>query len=264
MKGICLKKREERLNQLIGILQKKNGASIRDLASLLDVSEMTVRRDVDILKEQNIIVNLNGTIILNAENSLSQGEERYSLTQATASFVKEKVRIGQFAASLIQEDECVIIDNGSTTEYLAENINKDIKMTVLTCNLNILMKIYNNPKTTIVFGGGYFHPDTSLFESPESIYLIKRTRASKVFVSAAGIHEDLGVTCMNRYELETKEMILCSGAEKILVVDSSKFGMVRPYFFAELSEFDTIITDENIPEEWIGRIRDEGITLHIV
>lgn len=259
-----MRKKEERLNRLIEILQKKSGATIRDLSSLLDVSEMTVRRDLEILKEKNIVLNLNGAAIYNMKNTLQNGEEGYSLTLATTSHVKEKAQIGQYAASLIKEDDCIIIDNGSTMEYLAENIAADIKVTVLTCNLNILNKIYTNPNISIVFGGGYFHSDTALFESPESISLIKKTRATKVFVSAAGIHESLGVTCMSNYELETKRSIIKSGAEKILMVDFSKFGVIKPCFFAELVSFDKIITDKNISEEWIELIKSSGIELVIV
>ena len=116
---------------------------------------------------------------------------------ATRSHAKEKERIGKFAASLIQQDDCVIIDNGSTVEYLADSIAKDMKVTVFTCNLNILNKICSNPNISIIFGGGYYHPDTTLFESAENITLIKNIRATKVFASAAGVHDTMGVTCMN-------------------------------------------------------------------
>ena len=183
---------------------------------------------------------------------------------ATRSHAKEKERIGKFAASLIQQDDCVIIDNGSTVEYLADSIAKDMKVTVFTCNLNILNKICSNPNISIIFGGGYYHPDTTLFESAENITLIKNIRATKVFASAAGVHDTMGVTCMNNYELEIKQTIIQSGAEKILLVDSSKFGMIKPCFVTELDIFDRIITDKNISEEWIQLIQEKGIELDMV
>ena len=103
-----------------------------------------------------------------------------------------------------------------------------------------------------------------MFESSENITLIKNIRATKVFASAAGVHETMGVTCMNNYELEIKQAIIQSGAEKILLADSSKFGVIKPCFITDIDIFDRIITDTNISEEWIQLIRDKGIHLDIV
>lgn len=102
-----------------------------------------------------------------------------------------------------------------------------------------------------------------MFESPEGISLIKKTRATKVFVSAAGVHENLGVTCSNNYEVLTKQAIINSSLEKILLVDSSKFGVVKSAYFADLDDFDTIITDDGISNEWKEIIHTKGIKLII-
>lgn len=259
-----MSKKEERLNRLIEILKKQNGATIRDLAQVLDVSEMTVRRDMDTLKAKNVILDIPGAAVLNTQFAHDKEEDAYQLSMATRSHAKEKEQIGKFAASLIQPDDCVIIDNGSTVEYLADNIPKDTKMTVFTCNLNILNKICNNPNISIIFGGGYYHPDTTLFESAENITLIKNIRATKVFASAAGVHDTMGVTCMNNYELEIKQTIIQSGAEKILLADSSKFGVIKPCFLTNLDVFDRIITDTGLSEEWVQMIEDKGIRLDMV
>lgn len=259
-----MSKKEQRLNRLIEILKKQNGATIRELAQLLDVSEMTVRRDLDTLKAKNMILDIPGAAVLNTQYVYNREGDKYQLSKATHAYVNEKERIGMFAASLIRPDDCVIIDNGSTVEYLADNIAKDTKMTIFTCNLNILNKICNNPNISIIFGGGYYHPDTTLFESAENVTLIKNIRATKVFASAAGVHETMGVTCMNNYELEIKQAVIQSGAEKILLTDSSKFGVIRPCFITDIDIFDRIITDTNISEEWIQLIQDRGIHLDLV
>lgn len=259
-----MSKKEERLNRLIEILRKQNGATIKDLSQLLDVSEMTVRRDMDTLKAQNMILDIPGAAVLNTQHSYSEEEEAYQLSRATRSHAGEKERIGRFAASLIRLDDCIMIDNGSTVEYLADNIAKDTKMTIFTCNLNILNKICNNPNISIIFGGGYYHPDTTLFESSENITLIKNIRATKVFASAAGVHDKMGVTCMNNYELDIKQAIIQSGAEKILLVDSSKFGVIKPCFLTELDSFDRVITDSSLSSEWEEIIRQKGLKLDMV
>lgn len=257
-----MSKKDERLNRIVDILKKRNSAAIKELAVMMDVSEMTIRRDLETLKENDVILDIPGVAVLKTAN-LGEMDE-YLLSTATAFHAKEKERIGKYAASLIHDDDCVMIDNGSTTECLADNISPEKKITVFTCNLNILNKVCNGPNVSIIFGGGYYHPDTTLFECQESIELLKKVRATKVFVSAAGVHETMGVTGMNRYELETKRGLIQVGAQKILLVDSSKFGKIKPCFIADVDAFDMIITDTGLPKEWRKIILEKGIQLEIV
>ena len=103
-----------------------------------------------------------------------------------------------------------------------------------------------------------------MFESRESLELIRRTRARKVFVSAAGIHDSLGATCTSTYEVESKREILKASMEKILLVDSSKFGQVYENFICEITAFDLIITDKNLSDEWVRIIENAGIRYTLV
>lgn len=262
--GIHVSKKDERLNHIMQILQRQNGIAIRELAAILDVSEMTVRRDLEALKNRGIVLDVPGVAVLNPQSTQGADEDSYHLSIATKAHMKEKERIGKYAASLIEQDDCIIIDNGSTVEYLADNIPKDIKITVFTCNLNILNKVCNNPNISVIFGGGYYHPDTSLFECQESIHLIEGIRATKVFASAAGVHDKMGATCMNNYEVNTKQAIIQAGVEKILLVDSSKFGITKPYFQSDLNIFDRVITDEALSDEWTELLREQGIMVEKV
>lgn len=258
-----MNKKLKRLEALTDIIKNKNGLTIKTLSSILNISEMTVRRDLEVLKEREIALIFNGVIMYN-NKKINTSTNTYLLALAVTSNIDEKSIIGKYAASLIEENDCVIIDNGSTVEYLARNISKDINIMVLTFNLNVVNEISRNPNISIVFGGGYYHPDTSLFESVESISLINKTRANKVFISAAGVHQSLGVTCSNNYEIETKKTILRLGAENILLVDSSKFGIIKPFFFADIKSFNKIITDSGITDDWIKIINDLEIELIIL
>ncbi|GAA0077480.1 DeoR family transcriptional regulator [Clostridium sp. CTA-5] len=259
-----MNKKFQRANKLIEILKEKNGASVKELAAILGVSEMTIRRDLNVLKANNIVSNVYGATIYNPANNIEKLSTSYDINNELIRQEKEKAKIGKAAASLILEGDIIIIDAGTTTEKLAQSINDDIKLTALFYNINILLALKNKQNIKLIFSGGYFHPNTQMFESTEGISLIKNIRATKVFISAAGIHEQLGVTCSNNYEVPTKRAIIGSSLEKILLVDSEKFGIVKSSYFANLNEFNTIITDSNIPKEWIEHIQNLGIKLIIV
>ena len=258
-----MSKKLQRANKIIEILKEKNGASVKELASILNVSEMTIRRDLNILKSNNIVKNVYGATIYNPLNNIQKLSNPYNITEEIITNEREKLKIGQIAAKLIQPDDIIIIDTGTTTEKLAQSISDDIKLTALLYNINILTALKMKHNINLIFSGGYFHPNTQMFESPEGISLIENTRATKVFVSAAGIHEQLGVTCSNNYEVPTKRAIIGSSLEKILMVDSQKFGIVKSSYFADLNEFDIIITDSGISKEWINYINGLRIRLII-
>ena len=259
-----MSKKLQRANKIIEILKQKNGASVKELASILGVSEMTIRRDLNILKSNNIVNNVYGATIYNPSNNIKKLANPYNITEEVVKNENQKSKIGEIAAKLIEPDDVIIIDTGTTTEKLAQSISNDIKLTALLYNINILAALKLEPNINLIFSGGYFHPNTQMFESPEGISLIENTRATKVFVSASGIHEQLGVTCSNNYEVLTKRAIIASSLEKILLVDSQKFGLVKSSYFAELTEFNTIITDSGISKEWINYINNLKIRLIIV
>ena len=103
-----------------------------------------------------------------------------------------------------------------------------------------------------------------MFESPEGIEIIKKIRANKAFISAAGVSGKLGVTCATTYEKDTKRAIMESSDTRILLVDSSKFGKINVSHFADITDFDVIITDIGISKEFTEIINDLGIKLFMV
>ena len=267
-----MSKKTSRINRLIDIIKSKNGASVRELALLLDVSEMTIRRDLAVLEQNNIVNNVYGATIYNPDNKSDnnptikqeQLDLLYELTSAQAMKDTEKRKIGAFAASLIEPNDIVVIDTGSTTEMLAQSIDDQLEATILCYNANILNSLRLKENLSLIFSGGKFHHKTQMVESAEGIVLINNMRFTKAFVSAAGIHHNLGVTCAYHYEIATKKAILQSSVQKILLLDSSKFDQVKPAFFANLKDFDVIITDSSIPREWKEEIEELNIKLYIV
>lgn len=255
-------KKEDRINRLIEIIKAKNGASVKDLASILDVSEMTIRRDLAVLEQNNIVTNVYGAAIYNP--AAKEPNDTYELS--SAKFVKnsEKKNIGRFAASFIKPNDIIVVDTGSTTEMLAEYIDDTLDATILCYNANILNSLRTKENLTLIFSGGRFHHKTQMVESAEGIDLIQSMRFTKAFISAAGIHKSLGITCAYHYEVATKKAIMNSSVEKILLIDSSKFGQVKPAYFANLEDIDIIITDDDLDKEWEEEIKNKNIKLFMV
>jgi DeoR family deoxyribose operon repressor len=252
-------RKRARLTQIVDSLQGPRSASVHELAEALKVSDMTVRRDLQLLARDNLVRLVRAGAVLTPP--ADSPRRRYSLTEAGATRVEQKLRIGRAAAALIGRDDVVIIDSGSTTECLARSLPEELPITVICFALNILVEAHRGARFRLVLAGGALHDNTLMFECAEGVELVRRHRATKAFISASGVSERLGVTCANDYEVETKKAALASSLTRILLADSSKFGLIRSAYFAELREFEVVITDSELDPEVAESIRALGIEL---
>ena len=257
-------KREARLNRLLETLRIRKYLSVKEMAQILSVSEMTVRRDSKILEENHLVSNMNGVLVYNPGNTIFSQKKDYELDQESRVQNEAKTAIGRFAASLIEPDDFIILDTGTTTQQIIPYIRPEIKISMLCYNINILMQVYQRPNIKIDFAGGHYHPNAQMFESNEGIHFIQQIRANKAFISAAGVHKKLGITCVNSYEVPTKRAIIQSSVRHILVADSSKFGEVFSSYFCNLTDMDTIVTDTGLTSDWVSQIEKCGIQLYCV
>lgn len=253
-----MSKKAVRKKEIIRILQMNNGATVKDLALMLEVSEMTIRRDLCGLEAEGLVNLVHGAAIYNAQ-SLNRRIREYNLIVAKSINNEAKNRIGKAAANLIEENDYVIVDLGSTTEKIVSNLPMNKKFTLICYASNIMVSAITKPNVRVIMGGGEYKPETMMFVSNQTLRMLEDVRANKVFISASGIDKNFGVTCMNSYEIEFKRTAKKNGLEVILVADSGKFGKVDNAYFGDISDFSTVITDKDLPVKWEKYLRQRDI-----
>jgi len=227
------------------------------------VSHMTIRRDLEVLKKSNKVDIFHGGVILR-EGVKKSKQNPYSLAYANKQMNAEKKNIAVKASSYVNSMDTIILDTGSTIEYFARSLPEGLSMTVICFTINSLLHISKLKKAKIIFPGGYFHENTLMFESDESLELIKKNPSNTAFISASGVSLEEGVSCSNNYELSVKKEMIKSSDKKILLVDSSKFNKVHSTLFAKLTDFDIIISDSKIPDDYKKYCRKNKIELILV
>jgi len=255
--------RESRVKEVQQMIRDSASITIKDLAAEFDVSKMTIRRDLDRILRDPEIQLIRGMLIY---SRIPEGddESKYSIISASTLNHGAKEKIAEKAKSLLESGDTIIIDAGSTTEMLARIIPEDMKLDVTCFSLNILNEILKHGKCSVTLPGGKFHYSSMIFQSREGIDLLKKTRVKKAFISAYGVNLRLGVTCSADFERELKLTAINSAEHRILIADSSKFGKVNTVHFADLGDFDTIITDNLLSKKTAREIRSRGITLFMV
>ena len=225
---------------------------------------MTIRRDLKVLLDEQKVYLLNGVAISYDRNDDKVSKKTYELENEYTQSLDEKIRIGNAAASMLTMGDVILIDSGTTTEQLAKQLPDDIPLTVVTYSMNSLLHIYSKKNITNIFSGGYYHSNIKMFESEEAVSLIERTCVNKAFISAGGVNNQLAVTTIAQFEVNVKRAAMDAAVEKILLITSDKFDNICPAKFATLTNFDTIITDNNLSDQWQSVIQENGITLRLV
>jgi len=255
--------RQERVSKIINLVKEAQSLSIRQLAEILNVSVMTIRRDIDEILEDSEIQMIRGMFLYNPQIETANGSP-YSVITASTEFQDAKQRIAEEAIRLIEPEDHILIDAGSTTEFLAKRLPADRKIKVLCFSLNILNIILAKEEPCVTLPGGRYHSSSMMFESREGIDLVKNTRVNIAFISASGMNLRLGATCSAEFERDLKRSALESAQTRVLLIDSSKFSKIQSLYFADLKDFDIIITDNGIPDGTAEEIRNLGIELRIV
>ncbi|MEP9399724.1 DeoR/GlpR family DNA-binding transcription regulator [Mesorhizobium sp. KR2-14] len=231
-------RRSERLDALGAVLEKEGVLRLRDAAGQLGVSEMTIRRDITEARDRFTCL---GGYIVGALDGPVGGD--YSLARESDSHAAAKAAACAEAVKLIEEDDTIFIDCGTTTPHLAARIPEDMRLTAICYSMNVAEILCHRRNTRLIMLGGLYHPEAASFSSEEGLETLKRINLNKAFISAGGVHETRGITCSHFHEVPIKQMAIERALEAHLVVDASKFGKVRPAHFAEVSAFTSVISD---------------------
>ena len=230
--------KDARLNALGGLLEREGVLRLRDAAARLGVAEITIRRDIGEARGRFTCL---GGYIVGARDGFAGSD--YVLDEEKDSHAMAKAAACAEAVKLLEEDDTIFIDCGTTTAYLAALIPQDMRLTAICYSMNIAEALRHRQNVRLILLGGLYHPEAASFSGEEALETLKRINLNKAFLSAGGVHETRGVTCSHFHEVPIKQMAMKRTIEAHLVVDASKFGKVRPARFAEVSDFTSIIAD---------------------
>lgn len=248
----------KRQKQEIKLLADSHFLSVRQLSSMLKVSEMTIRRDIQFLDQNNLAQQIHGGIKAIDSIPVYNHSEEINLNK------EKKIKIAKLAASMISDNDIIFFDTGTTVELIVDYINKDIECTFITYSLPVIKKLSHFDKSTLIVCGGKYCQKSNSFYSNEQTPEIDKYRANKAFIGITGFDSEMGVTCSYIEEKPLKQAIIRNSKETIIVTDSSKFGNLSTCIFSNGDDFDKIITDRNITDEYKDFLKESEIELILI
>ncbi|MCC3145711.1 DeoR/GlpR family DNA-binding transcription regulator [Halanaerobium sp. Z-7514] len=235
--------KEKRLLKIINKLNNKKSTTIKKLAESFEVSDSTIRRDLNELEAKGYVKRTHGGAILK-----DKFDDEYNFIKKTNENKAEKKAIAKQAASLINDGEIIAI-NSSTLTYLMAKELAAANLKIISNSIDVINELSGIKKYDItVLGGDYVHLARTI-EGPITEKQIRAMHFDKAFLGVNGIDSSLGLSTASSIEaLSKKAMIDCS-EQSFILSESRKFDKASFYKVADFNEIDAIITDQNLSEE---------------
>ncbi|MDQ0061506.1 DeoR/GlpR family DNA-binding transcription regulator [Paenibacillus harenae] len=249
---------EDRRMTILNHLEMEGKVQVLHLSELLSVSTETVRRDLDRLEKEGKLRKVyGGAVKMRIELVEPPFLKRTQMMKA------EKASIGKLAASLIEDGETIMVDNGTTTIEILPHLKDRTNITLITHSIPVLNVAMESFRGTIIFAGGEVNPEYQATTGSLTDQMLDRFKVNKAFISAGGISLVDGITDYHLAEATISRKMMQRAEESILVADHSKFGMSTFARVSRLEEISMLITDAGCPKEWIDTMESLGIEVRI-
>ncbi|MBQ8439623.1 MAG: DeoR/GlpR transcriptional regulator [Clostridia bacterium] len=246
----------ERRREILARLTANGKVIVSELAKDFEVTEETIRRDLDKLDKEGLASKTYGGAVskLNASVDLP-----YNIREGVN--VVQKQQIAQRIADLIEDGQRVMIDSSSTALYAIKKIKEKSNLTIITNSVKVLLELADKPDWTVLSTGGILKKNALALMGSSAEKMINSYHVDIAICSCKGLDMELGVTDSNENDSLIKQAMFHSAEKRILALDSEKFDKKSFVKVCDFSDVDLIVTDTAPAEKWIGFCEEKNITL---
>lgn len=244
----------ERRNLILEKLQDEKKVVVSELSQLYNVSEETIRRDLEKLEQDGYATKSYGGAVLNENVGID-----LPLNIRSKKNVSAKQKMAEIAASFIHDGDHIILDASSTDVFIAKAIKNKQRLTVITNSIEIILELSEVPGWNVISTGGNLKEGYLALLGPQAEEAIRSYYVDKAFVSCKGLDYDHGI--MDSLELFTsvKKSIIASAAKAFLVLDSTKFDKTAFTRTGSIELVSGVITDQQPADRWLARFAQADI-----
>ncbi|RYY49562.1 MAG: DeoR/GlpR transcriptional regulator [Chitinophagaceae bacterium] len=249
----------ERHQHILETIKVEGKVNVLDLCNDLNVSSVTIRKDLKLLETKNFLFRTHGGATLtNPYTTDRHVSEKAQIKQ------NEKQSIAAAAAALVQADDCIIIASGTTVQFFARALRPQGKLTVITAALNVAMELNQHPDIDVLVLGGMLRKSSSSGTGLYAEKMLEDFSCSKLYLGVDGIDLDFGITTTHVMEAQLNRKMIGAAQKTIVLTDSSKFGKRGFGRICGLEEVDQVITDSGISDHMQEKLKGMGIEVTIV
>ncbi len=247
----------ERQRKIVELVNEKLSIRVSELSKIFSVTEETIRRDLEKLEKENLLMRSHGGAV-----SLEEEQSETSYLEREITNSSEKKAIAIEAISLIEPGDQIVLDASTTAWYMAKEL-PDMPLTVLTNSIKVAIELSRKEQIKVISTGGSLLSQSLSYVGPLAERSLSIYHVNKAFLSCKGVHLEKGLSDFNELQALLKKQMMEIADETVLMVDSSKFGTRAFSQIATLSSIDTVITDSNLNDQLRRQLDEKTITVKI-
>ena len=244
----------ERRNEILMKLQAERRVVVSELSQLYDVSEETIRRDLEKLVNEGVAIKSYGGAVINENANL---EVPFNIRKNYNVIGKQK--IAEQIAAMVKDGESLMLDASSTAVYIAKALKEKKNLTVITNSIEIIVELMDMPEWKVLSTGGLSREGSFALVGLQTDKMLKSYHVDKAVISCKGFDLESGITDSDELHANNKITMLGAAGKKILAVDKSKFDKTAFTAIGALDDITTVVTDEEPDRRWLQAFEEAGI-----
>ncbi len=246
----------ERRREILARLNVSGKVLVSELARDFDVTEETIRRDLEKLDAEGLASKTYGGAVSKHNSAL---DLPYNVRESVN--VNEKQRIAELAAALVRDGDRLMIDSSSTALYILKKLKDKQNLTIITNSVKILIELADKSDWTVLSTGGTLKKSALSLGGSSAEKMIKSYHVDTVILSCKGLDTDLGATDSNEGDSLIKQAMIASAEKRILALDGEKFDKKSFVSVCGLEGIDVVVTNSAPSEKWINVCAEKNIEL---
>ncbi len=248
----------QRYDKIVKLVNEHGSMRVTELSERCQVTEETIRRDLDRLERQGLLRRSHGGAV-----SVQGEQPETPFSEREIMHAEEKRRIAEQAVKLIEPNDRILLDASTTAWYMAASL-PDIPLTVLTTSIRVATQLSNREKIEVISTGGQLVSRSLSFVGPLAERSLDTYYVNKLFLSCQGVHLERGVSESNELQGRVKQKMVGMADQVILLADASKFGVQAFAHVMNLNEVDQLITDSRIDQRIVEQLQEQAMQVMIV
>lgn len=244
----------ERRNAILEKLQAERRVVVSELSQLYDVSEETIRRDLEKLENDGFAIKSYGGAVINENTNI---DLPFNIRKNRNVVGKQK--IAELISDMVRDGERIMLDASSTAVFIAKGLKSKKELTLITNSIEIIIELFDMPDWNVLSTGGTAKEGTFALVGPQTDKMLRSYHVDKAIVSCKGLELSMGMTDTDELHARNKKTMLESATEKILAVDSTKFEEIAFTQIGRIEDINTVVTDKKPEGKWLRVFEEIGV-----
>jgi len=245
----------ERQREIVGLVERERSVRVNLLARRFQVTEETIRRDLEKLEREGKLVRSHGGAVF-----FGHGGRETPIAERAVHSVQEKTAIARDAVQRIEEGDTILVD-ASTTAMQMVRLLPDIELTVLTNSLQVCQELAGRTRMRVICTGGELSVLSLSFVGPRAEQMLADYHVNRLFFSCTGVDLSYGLSDINEDQAVLKQRMMAAADHTYLLADRSKFGIRALKRFGALEEVKTMITNDGLNPALLAALAEREITV---